>query len=528
MDIRSSDSTVVVGAGIAGLSTALRLADEGHEVTILTKNKLYKTTSYYAQGGIAAVIDSKDSFDSHHSDTLEAGAGLCDSETVKKVIQEGPECIKWLEDNGVKFTKNEGDRKLHLMQEGGHSQRRIVHADDATGIAVMSILSERIRKHQKITLIEDCFVVDLITTKQFSKNEKNRCAGIRFFKVDETEINILWANAVVLATGGASAIYSHSTNKSTGDGIAMAWHAGCSISNMEFIQFHPTCLHYPNAPPILISEALRGEGGRLVLPNGSSFMQNYDARGDLAPRDIVSRSIKSEMLLNNTDHIYIDISHQPPEDVKRSFPNIFRLCLDYGLDITKEAIPVTPAAHYTCGGVTADKYGQTDLQCLYAVGECSFTGLHGANRLASNSLLEALSFSKAVSNQIRVKSKESFLKSFPQPKNDLNIENSIFSDFLEKKTSELRELMWENVGIVRSQQSLLTASSLLNSIDKEISKYCLSGVINKGVLEATNMITVSRLIINSAKKRQESRGGHYNTDFPSAKKEAYDTALFPK
>ncbi|MBI79373.1 MAG: L-aspartate oxidase [Pseudomonadota bacterium] len=528
MNIASSDSTIVVGAGIAGLSTALRLADEGNQVTILTKNKLYKTTSYYAQGGIAAVIDSEDSFDLHHSDTLEAGAGLCDSETVKKVIQEGPECIKWLEDNGVKFTKNDSNRDLHLMREGGHSQRRIVHSDDATGIAVMSRLSERVRNNKNITLIEDCFVVDLITTKQLSISGKNRCVGISFFKVEETKIQILWANAFVLATGGASALYSHSTNKSMGDGIAMAWRAGCSISNMEFIQFHPTCLHYQKAPSILISEALRGEGGKLVLPDGSSFMERYDNRLELAPRDIVSRSIHSEMINNNIDYVYLDISHQPSSEVKKRFPNIFKLCIDYGLDITQEPIPVTPAAHYTCGGVTADKFGQTDLQCLYAVGECSFTGLHGANRLASNSLLEALSFSKAVSNQIKIKSKENYLKSMPKPESNINIQNLAYSSLIKEKTFQLRELMWNNVGIIRSQHSLKKASSLIYDLEKQVSKYFLSGSINIEILEINNMIKVSRLIIDSASKRHESRGGHYNTDFPLPSNNAQDTSLFPE
>tara|TARA_B100001250_G_scaffold414571_1_gene454032 strand:+ start:21693 stop:23279 length:1587 start_codon:yes stop_codon:yes gene_type:complete len=528
MNITSSDSTIVVGAGIAGLSTALRLADEGNQVTILTKNKLYKTTSYYAQGGIAAVIDSEDSFDSHHSDTLEAGAGLCDSETVKKVIQEGPECIKWLEDNGVKFTKDDSNRDLHLMQEGGHSQRRIVHSDDATGIAVMSRLSERVRNNKNITLIEDCFVVDLITTKQLSISGKNRCVGISFFKVKETKIQILWASAFVLATGGASALYSHSTNQSMGDGIAMAWRAGCSISNMEFIQFHPTCLHYQKAPSVLISEALRGEGGKLVLPDGSSFMEKYDERLELAPRDIVSRSIHSEMINNNIDYVYLDISHQSSGEVKKRFPNIFKLCIDYGLDITQEPIPVTPAAHYTCGGITADKFGQTDLQCLYAVGECSFTGLHGANRLASNSLLEALSFSKAVSNQIKTKSKENYLKSMPKPESNINIQNLAYSSLIKDKAVQLRELMWNNVGIIRSQNSLKKASSLLYDLENEISKYFLFGSINIEILEINNMIKVSRLIIDSASKRQESRGGHYNTDFPLPNNKAQDTSLFPE
>jgi len=524
MSTHSDSSVLIIGGGIAGLSTALRLADEGHRVLVLSKNPLADTASFQAQGGIAAVMDSEDSLNSHLSDTIVAGAGLCHSDTVAQVVREGPECIRWLQDHGVEFTRMNGGDELHLTREGGHSTRRVVHADDATGVAVMGVLVDRVRQHANVCVLENRFVVNLVTSKELGLAGPSRCVGVRVLDHAAGVVETLWASAVVLATGGASGLYQHATNASTGDGIAMAWRAGCSIANMEFVQFHPTCLHDPQARSALISEAVRGEGGKLLLPDGSRFMPRYDARAELAPRDIVSRAIANELTERNIEHVYLDISHKPSALIAKRFPNILKVCAEHGIDMKKEPIPVVPAAHYTCGGIVTDQHGQTEIQSLYALGECSFTGLHGANRLASNSLLEALAFAKTVSGRIAEQA------SRPQPPlphllSDRECGKSERRSPLDSKVNSLRRLMWQDVGIVRSRESLTRAERSLRAIERQLDREWGDGRLRSDVLEFRNLLTVAQLITTSALQRQESRGLHFNSDYPSAQTVARDTAL---
>ena len=526
MPTNPDSSVLIIGGGIAGLSTALRLADEGHSVVVLSKNRLTDTASFQAQGGIAAVMNPEDSLSSHRSDTIVAGAGLCHSATVAQVVREGPECIRWLEDHGVRFTRTNGGAELHLTREGGHSKRRVVHADDATGVAVMGVLIDRVRQHAAIRLLENRFVVNLVTTRELGLAGPNRCVGVRVLDNTAGVVDTLWASAVVLATGGASGVYQHATNASTGDGIAMAWRAGCSVANMEFVQFHPTCLHHPQARSALISEAVRGEGGRLLLPDGSRFMPRYDARVELAPRDIVSRAIATELAENNIEHVYLDISHEPAALVTARFPNILRVCAEHGFDMTKEPIPVVPAAHYTCGGIVTDQHGQTTIQQLYALGECSFTGLHGANRLASNSLLEALAFAKTVSGRIARHASRS-QPPLPQLLGNRDCGQPGSRPSVDNVAMRLRKLMWQNVGIVRSRQSLTRAERNLEELELQLDRQWDAGRIWPEVLELRNLVTVAQLITRSALQRQESRGLHFNSDYPSTQANPRDTALRP-
>ncbi len=526
----SEGSILIIGGGIAGLSTALRLADAGHRVAVLTKTELSETASFRAQGGIAAVMGAEDSLTAHESDTVQAGAGLCHVEIVERVIREGPDCIRWLEDHGVQFTRSPGGTELHLTREGGHSQRRVVHADDATGRAVMSVLGQRVRQHPAIELLENRFVANLVTSSQLGLSGSNRCVGVTALNSDSGTVDTLWTSAVVLATGGASGVYRHTTNASTGDGIAMAWRAGCRISNMEFVQFHPTCLHHPRARSILITEALRGEGARLLLPDGSRFMVRYDERGELAPRDIVSRAIANEMVTGELESVLLDISHLPAARVREHFPNILRTCSEFGFELTREPIPVVPGAHYTCGGVVTDRHGETDVQQLYAVGEVSFTGLHGANRLASNSLLEALAFAKTVSGRIDEQARRS---NVPEPRLRTLLGDRCVSDsrdeyaWVDARAEELRNVMWNHVGIVRTRESLVGAAAFLSDLQREIDGSWDERRLHCDVLELRNLVTVATLITESAIQRQESRGLHYNTDYPSLRSHPEDTALRP-
>ncbi|HEY5622676.1 MAG TPA: L-aspartate oxidase [Gammaproteobacteria bacterium] len=526
MTTQSDNSILIVGGGIAGLSTALRLADAGHAVMVLSKTELANTASFQAQGGIAAVMDAADSLSSHHDDTLIAGAGLCHSDTVAQVVREGPDCIRWLEDHGVAFTREPDGVALHLTREGGHSRRRIVHADDATGAAVMSVLVEQVRRHPSIAILENRFVVNLVTTRELGLSGRNRCVGLRVLDNAAARVETLWANAVVLATGGASGIYQHATNASTGDGIAMAWRAGCSVANMEFVQFHPTCLYTRDSRSALISEAVRGEGGRLLRPDGTPFMARYDSRAELAPRDIVSRAIVSELAENNLEFVHLDISHEPAELIRERFPNILRLCAAHGIDMTREPIPVVPAAHYTCGGIVTDRHGETDIEQLYAVGECSFTGLHGANRLASNSLLEALAFAKTVSGRIAQQAAEA-KPPLPRLLEDSSYGETRRRKSLERQANRLRRLMWENVGIVRSRESLETASSRIDDLKQKLDRDWSDGRLRADVLELRNLVTVAELITRSASQRQESRGLHFISDYPGTQSQPRDTALRP-
>ena len=524
----SEHSILIIGGGIAGLSTALRLADAGHRPAVIAKTGLNETASYNAQGGIAAVMGPDDSLFHHQADTVQAGAGLCDSDVVRQVVGEGPECIRWLEAHGVRFTRRNGGSELHLTREGGHSQRRIVHVDDATGRAVMGVLAQRVRRHPDIELLENRFAANILTSRQLGLSGADRCVGLTLIDTVSGDVETRWANVVVLATGGASGVYRHATNASTGDGIAMAWRAGCRISNMEFVQFHPSCLHVPGSRAILITEALRGEGARLLLPDGARFMTRHDERLELAPRDVVSRAIVHELAATGCDHVLLDISHKPAAEIRRRFPNILDTCDAFGFDLTTEPIPVVPAAHYTCGGVVTDTGGRTDIRHLYAVGEVSCTGLHGANRLASNSLLEALAFAKSVSARIDKQVRRPRRPRRPPP----NLVGSYEFDPRDQRwakscTAKLRRLMWEHVGIVRTRESLESAAGLLADLQRRIDESRDNRRLHPDVLELENLVTVSRLITESAARRHESRGLHYNLDYPRMGPLPKNSALRP-
>ena len=524
---------LIVGSGLAGLSLALRLADVTR-VTILAKSELTQGSSLYAQGGVAAVLNDGDSFEAHIQDTLQAGAGLCHRDTVEFCVQHGPEAIRWLIAQGVEFTRETGaDGKLHyhLTREGGHSHRRIIHAADATGKAMETALARRVRAHPNITLLENHIAVDLITRRKLGRGGKNRCLGLYVLNKTSGRVNTLSARFVALATGGASKVYLYTTNPdtSTGDGVAMAWRAGCRVTNMEFVQFHPTCLYHPQARTFLISEAVRGEGGRLLLPGGKPFMHEHDPRGELASRDIVARAIDFEMKRRGIDCVYLDISHKPADFVRTHFPTIYARCKEYGIDITRQPIPVVPAAHYTCGGVMTDLQARTDLEGLYAIGECTFTGLHGANRLASNSLLECAVFSDAAAKDIRAQ-----LSQAPAPARDLPPwDESRVSDpdelvVVSHNWDELRHFMWDYVGIVRTNKRLERAQHRVTLLREEIREYYSNFRINSDLIELRNLALVAELIIRSAQQRKESRGLHYSRDYPELLPEIRDTVLVPE
>jgi L-aspartate oxidase len=523
---------LVIGSGGAGLSLALKLANAQTRVAVLSKFALTSGSTYYAQGGISAVFDANDSIESHLNDTLNAGAGLCDTDIVELTVKHGKESIDWLREQGVRFTQEQtktGETKLHLNREGGHSHRRVVHTDDATGKAVSLSLIERAQENPFIELFEYYNVIDLIT--QIDKGTK-QCVGAYVFNNHQQRVETFAAKITVLATGGASKAYLYSTNphSSTGDGMAVAWRAGCRVSNLEFMQFHPTCLYHPAGNSFLISEALRGEGGKLVLPDGRTFMQNYDERGELAPRDIVARAIDHEMKKRGIDCVYLDISHKPETFIREHFPNIYQQCLEFDIDITQQPIPVVPAAHYTCGGVITDSYARTDIENLYAVGEVACTGLHGANRMASNSLLECLVFAQRASDKIKQK--------LPQITHIQNItlwDESKVSDSDEEVVvshnwSELRHFMWDYVGIVRTDKRLDRAMNRVELLKKEIAEYYTYFRVTSDLLELRNLVIVAELIIRCAQQRKESRGLHYTLDYPEidTSKPAQNTILIPE
>ena len=509
---------LIIGGGAAGLSMALHLAAQTR-VAIIAKKELTEGCTLYAQGGVAAVLDDNDTIESHIEDTLKAGAGLCDRDIVQYTVEHSKEQIKWLINMGVTFTQEkdaDGKPHYHLTREGGHTNRRIIHAADATGKAIETTLTSRVKKHPNIDILEHHIAIDLITEAKLGK-ENGRCLGAYIFDKKENRVKVFKARFVVLATGGASKVYLYTTNPdvSTGDGIAMAWRAGCRVANMEFIQFHPTCLYHPLAKTFLITEAVRGEGGRLLLPNGKPFMQRFDPRGELAPRDIVARAIDHEMKRLGIPCVHLDISHKPADFVKSHFPNIYRRCLDYGIDITKEPIPVVPAAHYTCGGVMTDKYGHTDIDGLYAIGETSFTGLQGANRLASNSLLECLVYSASAAQDIT--KKLNHVKSPPElPEwDESRVTNSDEEVVVAHNWDELRRFMWDYVGIVRTNKRLERAKRRIDLLTHEIEEYYGNFRVTNDLIELRNLVLVADLIIQSAIARKESRGLHYTLDYPN-------------
>ncbi|MBY4676779.1 L-aspartate oxidase [Marinobacterium arenosum] len=525
----NSHDVLIIGSGSAGLTLALQLA-EHHRVAVLSKGELNAGSTWHAQGGIAAVLDEADSIAEHVADTMTAGASLSHEDAVRFTVSHGREAIDWLIGQGVPFTRNgdDAEESYHLTKEGGHSQRRIIHAADATGKAVQRTLIERAREHSQIDLFEHHVAVDLITRDKL-RLPNNRCVGAYVLNNKSGHVEVFQAPFVVLATGGASKAYLYTSNPdgASGDGIAMAWRAGCRVANMEFNQFHPTCLYHPQAKSYLITEAVRGEGGKLRLPNGERFMDRYDERGELAPRDIVARAIDHEMKRLGCDCVYLDISHKPAEFIQSHFPTIHKRCLKYGIDITKEPIPVVPAAHYTCGGVMTDQYGATDVAGLYAIGETAFTGLHGANRLASNSLLECIVYARSAAEQI---SRE--LAGTPEQPQIPDWDESLVTDsdedvIISHNWDELRRFMWDYVGIVRTTKRLQRAKHRVDMLQQEITEYYSNYKISRDLLELRNLALVADLIIRSSMLRHESRGLHYTLDYPEPGPELRDTVLTP-
>ncbi len=514
---------LIVGSGLAGLSAALHLSAT-HRVAIITKRQLADGSSGWAQGGIAAVLAEGDSFDTHVQDTFVAGAGLCDPAATRFVVEHAPESIEWLREMGVPFTLEDG--KLHLTREGGHSARRIVHAADATGAAVQQTLIERVRQTPNIRVFERHMLVDLIQAAKVGQGPQ-RCLGLYALDEARDEVVALRAPHTILATGGAGKVYLYTTNPdtATGDGIAAAWRAGCRVTNMEFIQFHPTCLYHPDVKNFLITEAVRGEGGRLLLPDGTRFMPAHDERAELAPRDIVARAIDFEMKKGGLDCVYLDISHQPREFVLEHFPNIHARCLELGIDITRQPIPVVPAAHYTCGGVHTDLLGRTDLPGLHAIGETAYTGLHGANRLASNSLVECMVFALAAAQDIAA-------TPLPAPPavpawDDSRVTDADEQVVISHNWDELRRFMWDYVGIVRTNKRLERAAHRIELLQQEIQEFYGSFHVTRDLLELRNLVQVADLIVRSAQARHESRGLHFSRDYPFTLEVAQPTVLKP-
>ena len=522
---------LIIGSGGAGLSLALKLADAQTRVAVLSKFALTAGSTYYAQGGISAVFDAEDSLESHLNDTLNEGAGLCNEEIVKLTVNHGKESIDWLREQGVIFTEEQtisGETKLHLNREGGHSHRRVVHTADATGKAVSLSLIEREQENPNIELFEHHNIIDLITE---SSADGKRCIGAYVFNSLLSHVETFAAKIVVLATGGASKAYLYSTNpqSSTGDGMAVAWRAGCRVSNLEFMQFHPTCLYHPAGNSFLISEAVRGEGGRLILPDGSAFMHHFDERGELAPRDIVARAIDHEMKKRGIDCVYLDISHKPVPFIREHFPNIYQTCLKFDIDITQQPIPVVPAAHYTCGGVLTDSFARTDIENLYAVGEVACTGLHGANRMASNSLLECLVFAGRASEDIKQKLPQLTMPKNLKPWDESQVSDSDEEVVVAHNWNELRHFMWDYVGIVRTDKRLNRAMNRVELLKKEIAEYYAHFRVTSDLLELRNLVIVAELIIRCAQQRKESRGLHYTLDYPEldSTQPAQNTVLKP-
>ena len=519
---------VIVGSGLAGLSTAIKLASD-KKIAIISKGSLDESSSQWAQGGIASSTAKFDSYESHIKDTNIAGAGLCDEKVTDFVAKESTSVLEWLIKMGVNFTKQSNNSSLHLTKEGGHTKRRIAHVADATGSAIQTTLIEKIKNHPNISIFENYIAVDLITTKKLnnSASKDNTCLGIYVLENETGRVITIQSNITVLATGGASKVYLYTTNPdvSTGDGISMAWRSGCRVANMEFVQFHPTCLFHPHEKSFLISEALRGEGGILKLPDGTPFMHLYDERADLAPRDIVARAIDFEMKKRGFECVYLDISHRSEKFILEHFPMIYKRCLSNNIDITKDPIPVVPAAHYSCGGVMTNLNAQTDIKNLYAIGEVAYTGLHGANRLASNSLLECLVFSNAAVKDIL--SKEVFHKEKLPSWDESRVTDSDEEVLITHTWNELRRFMWNYVGIVRTNKRLFRAMHRINMLNDEVNEFYTNFKISNNLIELRNLLQVAELIVESAISRKESRGLHFSKDFPHTSNEKTITILKP-
>jgi L-aspartate oxidase len=522
---------LVVGAGVAGASLALKLSKLG-KVALLCKETLFESNTRYAQGGIASVFLTDDSYEAHTQDTLRAGAGLCHEEVVRRVVRTGPEVIRELISLGVEFTQNEDKEKsefnYHLTMEGGHSARRIIHAADLTGFAVQKALVDNVRSDQNITVFEYHTCIDLIVTDKACPDfSRNRCLGAYILNEKTSSIHSLLAKGTFLATGGHGKLYLYTSNPdiATGDGVALAWRAGARVANLEFMQFHPTCLYSSKAKNFLISEALRGEGAILLSRSGERFMEKVDSRLELAPRDIVARAIDAEIKKTGEPFVLLDISHKPAEFVKSHFPNIYAKCLEEGIDITKDPIPVVPAAHYSCGGIVTDTRGRTGIKGLWALGEAACTGLHGANRLASNSLLEGLVYARFVAEDVQDLRRDLLQYQIPPtPKWQLGKagepdEMVVISQLWD----ELRRTMWNYVGIVRTDRRLSRAAARIAQIQEEIETHYWDIVPSRALLEVRNLATVGMLTVQCARARKESRGIHSSLDYPES-----DDAHFKK
>lgn len=519
---------LIIGSGAAGLSLALKLAQDLN-VIVLSKGPLAEGSTYYAQGGIAAVFDENDSIESHVNDTLKAGAGLCVKDVVHSTASRAKAALQWLIELGTPFdqeTNAQGEARFHLTREGGHSHRRILHAADATGKAVQTTLVEQVHNHSNIQVFEGFNAIDLICE---GEGQDKRCIGAYVWSRDAKKVFTIGAPFVTLATGGASKVYQYTSNPdvASGDGIAMAWRAGCRVANMEFNQFHPTCLFHPKAQNLLLTEALRGEGAILKRPDGTPFMADFHPDQELAPRDVVARAIDYEMKRLGVDCMFLDISHQPSDFIKQHFPTIYQRCLELGIDITREPMPVVPAAHYTCGGVITDAHAQTDLPGLYAIGEVAYTGLHGANRMASNSLLECVVFAHAAAEHIAQQRDQ--VKPAPQLPvwDESQVTDSDEEVIIQHNWHELRLFMWDYVGIVRTNKRLARAARRIELLQQEIHEYYANFRVSNNLLELRNLVQVAELIVICAMQRHESRGLHYNLDYPHKLANPQPTIIAP-